>query len=255
MIYSAISKNPKIPFHTIFSVSDDRLDITFAKTADEKTEQPQLIEQGGEKVALEIMNHFEIGLSEFWTAQDWKDACIWGIGIIPFSKLHVYNMLADSFAARRPLSKNVLFIPVMTTMKIVVPFTEATFGDMDFFIERPDASSLLIAEGVTELDYAAFAACRDASLPRVVMEGPDSVPQDGYADISAKVFHKGSPLEHPMDVEVESVNGYLPKTRLRVTGSGSFKVGALGLERGDTIKIKAGFRYLGATSEKIITVA
>ncbi|MDE7065719.1 MAG: hypothetical protein K2O70_09680 [Desulfovibrionaceae bacterium] len=254
MIYSAVSPNPKMPFHTIIGISDAVLDLTFARNADAATDEPQIIRHGGREVAVEILNNFKIHLEELRTAQDWKDACLWGIGIVPFSRVHIYNMLADSFAARRPLSKNIVFIPTMTTVKMVVPFTEAAFTDMDFFVERPDAASFVMAAAVTELEFPAFVERRNACLPYVVMEGPDTVARDGYAAFTATVFRDGAVLEHPMDVELENVNGYLPKTRVRVFGQGTFRVGAPGLEPGETIKIKAGFRFLGATSEKIVTV-
>jgi hypothetical protein len=37
-------------------------------------------------------------------------------------------------------------------------------------------------------------------------------------------------------------------------GRGSFKIQALGLDPGDNIKIKAGFRYYAAVAEKIVEV-
>lgn len=51
-------------------------------------------------------------------------------------------------------------------------------------------------------------------------------------------------------VYLEAVNGYLPKTRVvPVDGSAVFKYRALGLEKGDTMRVKAGFHRFTGMSE------
>lgn len=54
-----------------------------------------------------------------------------------------------------------------------------------------------------------------------------------------------TPYQHAAEVYLEAVNGYLPKNRIMLdeNGHATFKAMSLGLEPGDTMRIKAGFRY------------
>jgi hypothetical protein len=73
----------------------------------------------------------------------------------------------------------------------------------------------------------------------VSVQDGDGVLQD---DVTATVY-------------LEALSGYLPKTRLSVTGQATFRVIALGLDAGDSIRIKAGFRHFPGATEKTITAA
>ena len=63
-------------------------------------------------------------------------------------------------------------------------------------------------------------------------------------------------VEKRIEIHVEATAGYLPHRRVsQVNGSGTFALHALGLSRGDQIKVKAGFWNFTGAAEKIVLVA
>jgi len=80
---------------------------------------------------------------------------------------------------------------------------------------------------------------------------------DGYAPIVLKLTNPaGAALtQADADLYLEGTGGYLPRARIRITdGQGTAKVGALGLEAGDSFKVKIGFRFFSGAAETIARV-
>ena len=90
----------------------------------------------------------------------------------------------------------------------------------------------------------------DEFVPEITITGADSVSADGYASVTV-TLEKG----HDTELYLESVNGYLPKSRVTTSGlSATVKIGALGLDAGDTVKLKVGFKRFSGRGEKVINV-
>lgn len=70
---------------------------------------------------------------------------------------------------------------------------------------------------------------------------------DQFVTIKAQLIREwyGDDVHHVAELELEAVNGYLPKNRIQLdeNGCGTFRFYALHLEPGDTMRVKAGFRY------------
>jgi hypothetical protein len=66
----------------------------------------------------------------------------------------------------------------------------------------------------------------------------------------------GDEIHSPAEIYLECVNGYLPKTRIRLdeNGHGTFRFISLGLEKGDIMKVKAGFRFMTNSAEADIAI-
>ncbi len=199
---------------------------------------------------------YKLALEDLWGKQDWKDACFWGIGSNGFMQPYfLFNALADSFPTRRNIMDSRAFMPVVSLVKFAAPFTEAGFEDMTFFALRPHPDSLIISNLETmEVAHSEYFAKIWEALPSLEIEGPEEVASEMAVTLSVRAKYQGEPLEHPLDVELEHVNGYLPKTRVRLNGVARFNVMALGLAAGEKIKIKAGFRYAGSLAEKTLRV-
>lgn len=66
----------------------------------------------------------------------------------------------------------------------------------------------------------------------------------------------GSTINHATDIYLEHTGGYLPSQRVSITnGTGSFKVGALGMTSGDEFRVKIGFRNYHGLADVNYTVA
>jgi len=90
-----------------------------------------------------------------------------------------------------------------------------------------------------------------------VTSGGGSIDADGYDTVNFKmVDNDGSTINHATTVHLEHTGGYLPHQRIDITdGTGSFKVGALGMTSGDVFKVKIGFRNYTGVADVEYTVA
>ena len=200
-----------------------------------------------------------VSLEELRARQEWKDRSVWSVLLesngIHMTPVGIVNKDAESMPIRRSpgITSRVYGTPMLFDM--MVPFADADFNDISFiFYVGKDfiLSSNVAFEEVNSLEEAM--ALRDTFLPALTMDGPASVRAGGSTTLSISSFWKGAPCTRPLTVELESVNGYLPKTRLTFTGQASFPVMALGLAAGDSMRIKAGFRYRASVDEKTLEV-
>lgn len=97
-----------------------------------------------------------------------------------------------------------------------------------------------------------------SSLPSIsITSGGGSIDADGYDTVGFDVVDSGgNKLSSNGDIYLEHTGGYLPMNRVATTnGSGSFKVGALGMTSGDSFKVKVGFRNYSGLVDVNYTVA
>lgn len=93
--------------------------------------------------------------------------------------------------------------------------------------------------------------------PRISVGGPATIPAGGTLDLPVEL--RWSDGAQVLDVETvlfaEAVSGYLPKPRVAMAGGeGNLRVMALGLDPGDRIRVKLGFRNWRGASDKILAV-
>jgi hypothetical protein len=91
----------------------------------------------------------------------------------------------------------------------------------------------------------------DEFVPEITMVAdPVSVSAGGFTTVTLTLEHG-----HDTTVYLEAVSGYLPQTRVTTSGlTATFKVGALGMEAGEEIRIKAGFKYFTGRGDIVIPV-
>lgn len=92
-------------------------------------------------------------------------------------------------------------------------------------------------------------------LPEFAMTAPATVGQNDYATLSIALQRGGAAIAYSGEVVVEPVAGYAPKRRVSiVNGTGTFKVGALGLDVGDEVRVKVGTRTVTGLADASIPV-
>ena len=101
-----------------------------------------------------------------------------------------------------------------------------------------DLSSLTINETVEDLRYRAF--------PVIGIDGPSTVSPGDSVSLSVTQAIPGAVIY------LQTTAGVLNKSRL--SSSGTVQITAQGLDSGDQIKIKAGYRHWTGDAEHIITV-
>lgn len=94
--------------------------------------------------------------------------------------------------------------------------------------------------------------------PVLGLSGPDTLPAEGSGEYALTLTdpESGAPLIDPSPIAwLEATAGYLPKRRVAIAGgTAAFRLAALGLEAGDRIKLKAGWRFHSGLAEKEIAI-
>ena len=89
------------------------------------------------------------------------------------------------------------------------------------------------------------------------MTGPETMEPDGTAEFSVQATdYYGDPIiVNYGGFELEAVDGYVPHRRLRlVDGVGKFKAIALGLQSGETMRIKLNMKYRTGLAQWVVKV-
>ncbi len=201
---------------------------------------------------LYVNNEFAVQLEDFRKAANLTDGSIFAIMCDRAQGYFcgVHNRLALSLDSRETFSDQVQSCAWRPMLNIHVPFAEATFNDMGLFAAIAK-EQCLISTGATFVQstrtYTRYDLCDDRDLPKIVLESDtNTIPADGSVlfRVTALDPDDGTLMDYPLDIYLDANEGYLPKRKLRCNGSEVCKLYALGLSTGDTIRIKAGFRYL-----------
>ena len=139
------------------------------------------------------------------------------------------------------------------------PFTDTTFTDCSYTIKYNKGYGFSTnLDGWTSGSGYNYVTELGEALPSFnVTSGGGSIDADGYDTVNFQmVDSNGNIINHATDVYLENTGGYLPQHRVSITnGTGSFKVGALGMTSGDTFKVKIGFRSYTGLADVTYTVA
>tara|TARA_B110000495_G_scaffold90915_1_gene78547 strand:+ start:3887 stop:4969 length:1083 start_codon:yes stop_codon:yes gene_type:complete len=139
------------------------------------------------------------------------------------------------------------------------PFTDTNFTDCSLSFKYNKGYGFSTnTTGWTVGDGYNYLTDMDSALPSMtVTSGGGSIDADGYGTVEFKMVDSdGATIDHATDIYLECTGGYLPKNRVSITGgTGSFKVGALGMESGDEFKVKIGFRMYTGLADVVFTVA
>jgi hypothetical protein len=141
-------------------------------------------------------------------------------------------------------------------IKLCVPYRDAPLREWGLHVNTHPDWPLVVAGGEAVLgsDFYDFTA---TIYPRVVAPEIVEVAAEGDVAIPLRLTNPAGEIlaQADADLYLECTGGYLPKTRIRVTdGLGVAKLRALGLEAGDSVKVKIGFRFFSGAAETIVRV-
>lgn len=199
-------------------------------------------------------------LDELSANSEWQDRSVWtGSGrflpdlLLPPTK-HTklwHNVTAETFNSKvRPTNH---FMRVQRTSPLdlgafllYVPFKDSTFDECNMHILSmiEGIPHLFNGEPIPEGETDPMEA-QKAIMPRLTLSGPDTVKADDKAVLDIELVDAaGNLIERDVEVYLEAVSGYLPTKRVQlVKGKGQARVVALGLDAGEAIRVKAGFRF------------
>jgi hypothetical protein len=214
------------------------------------------ITQDSLSVSMNGGTPFAITLSEWRQIQEWRDSCVWSVVFTEYGEpLFLVNTTAESLSARRQQNMNWWMLGRRVGIRLIVPHKGADFNAIAALVFLKTGESLESNKTFTEIPQSEMESVIYQFLPTLEIVGSDTIASGGMEEYTVNVTLNGQSFEQPIDVYLETVNGYLPKTVLRVLGGQhTFKVHAFGLDPGDNLKVKAGFRYYVGKANKMIGV-
>ena len=147
---------------------------------------------------------------------------------------------------------------VNCALQIYVPFGSCDFSNCSFSLAlHPDFGVIGNMDPGAEVTFADVLKGASRAFPKLAISGPTEVAIDGSALLTLSLKTSSGTLikDASPQVYLEQTAGYMPKCRVvPQDGKAQFKVMALGLDVGDTIRVKAGFRHYGGLAEHTLQV-
>jgi len=147
---------------------------------------------------------------------------------------------------------------VNCALQVYVPFGSCDFSNCSFSIaHHPDYGMIGNLDPGAKVTFAEVLKGASRAFPKLAISGPAEVAPDGSALLTVSLKTSSGTLirDASPQVYLEQTAGYLPKRRVvPQDGNAQFKVSALGLEVGDSIRVKAGFRHYAGLAEHTLQV-
>jgi hypothetical protein len=196
----------------------------------------------------------EYTLARFKGRSEFKAVTAWDLRSRDADIIDWHNQSARTLSERISSDLALRLDAENALLHLYVPFTDSDFLGMSYKIVLLSPQSRIISNlSFTELTPEQHLSAM-VFFPSLELSGPDEMSPDSVAEFTCSPFYEGKPTTRGLQAELESINGYLPRTRLDLDGPKTFRAYSLGLEPGDGIKIKAGFRYRPAIAEKIVRI-
>lgn len=168
------------------------------------------------------------------------------------------NMTLESVVGRYKSSAVFAQRSANVVLTICQPYADSPLNDCTMFLRLPVQGNALHHNlgQVQSMDPTMWG---DVSVwPRIRLSGPATLLRDQQATVEVETWH---PTEDRVDERangvlfLEDVEGYTPNRRVQMRdGRGSFRVAALGLQVGERVRVKIGWRYWPGVSEYIAAV-
>ena len=143
-----------------------------------------------------------------------------------------------------------------------IPFADSTFNECFLTLNLQTSLGGYVIEGlnvqdILSLGYETHEITREMVFPSVQVSPPDVARLDSPIEFSVQIVDGvGNSLTNDAEVYFEAINGYLPKARKRTNqGTAVISVLPLGLEVGDTVRLKAGFKFYPALDDAQVVIS
>lgn len=153
-----------------------------------------------------------------------------------------------------------------SALTAMLPFADADFSRAILYAKMNPACGLVhdfpapkvVSPDGIALDGLDTIAAGDWAWPRLHLSGPAQLAAGAFADYTISLHDGSSGFaldESGMRVELEASIGYLAHRIVQLQqGMAIVALGALGLKPGDSVKLKAGWRYFPGLAEKEIAI-
>lgn len=194
-------------------------------------------------------------------AGEWVDRSNWLFPITGDQPQSPINVNLETYRSKSRSPRYLMQKGMNCALQMIVPFTSRALKDCTYSLcyneEHGFASNIKKWAEVTFVDVTQN-GYNFKFYPILKIAGDKTVEKDGTVTLNLTLTTpEGESLPgETSEAYIESISGYLPKTRVQVKGGTKtpFKVMALGLDAGDEIRVKVGFRHYTGVAEHTLTV-
>jgi hypothetical protein len=201
-----------------------------------------------------------LNFAELASRADWGDFNLYALRFNPLVDAvlrrtpGVVNVFAQSLAGRRPLSELARDLTSSLLAQVFVPHAGVKSFDecQILFVTTSDVTA-----NVSLTEIAAGSGDWRKQFTGLSVTGPKTMASGDTAEIDVQLTDgSGNALALPVTIDIEATAGYINKRRVTLdsSGKGSFKVRADLLDSGDSIKVKAGYRYYSGLASLVVGV-
>lgn len=208
--------------------------------------------------AYGLIHTLRFDCSDLQGNAQWGDVASWHIYKADLGPLFIENLHANTYASKASSGMYANAMSRLPVAVLFVPWASSTLDDVSVFLQLGDGSNVIVGEG---LELSAFegsaATWRAQQMPSVSLSGPDQLAANDTGLFTVVVSRDGG-IDSACNAEVciETTGGYLPMQRTRAAaGQAAFRLQTLGLEPGESIKLKVGFRNYSALANKTVHIA
>jgi hypothetical protein len=166
-----------------------------------------------------------------------------------------YNHFTESTSVKGPVGRD---SRLRDGQPIILMYSDTAGAPLEqWTLIYVDSPPFLLADNtVGEFEIADDDFFAESLLPSVSLNSAAQVAPDGVITVNVSLSRDGSLINYTGKLTVEAVSGYVPNTRVAITGgSGAFKVMALGLTAGETLRVKVGSKNITGMAEISVPVA
>lgn len=271
MNYHFYSTNDKAFRSNVYlKIYEENVEITFFRRLDQENEQDiqeaeykkfsivdgDILHSSLQGTEIRILGTSNLKLNGITTRQEWKDASIWSVLINDnYDFITTFNKVAESLPSRRSSNITANLFQTFYPIDFVVSHKSVSFLEMSWFVyTSPGFYVLSNVNFETIDDISVCNVYKQQELPKLKIISPSTIKYNEVSQFDIEVYYKDKLFDKPIEVFIRNINGYLPKTKEIITGKASFPVYAFLLKSGDTITIKADFRFVVTSDEVTIEV-
>lgn len=194
-------------------------------------------------------------------AGEWVDRSNWLFLLDGEKPLPPINLNAETHRTKQRSPRYLEQNKLNCALQMIVPFASRALTDCSFSLcynADHGFASNLVTWDEADLIEVTKNGYNFKWYPVFELTGPKTIKADGTAYLTLKLrTPDGETLPgESTEAYFETVSGYLPKTRVPISGEGEVKIKAmaLGLEAGDEMRVKVGFRHYTGVSEHTLQV-
>lgn len=179
------------------------------------------------------------------------------------------NLTQDHFVTKKPfrlyyIENDMKNNNVTGRFAIIVPFKDSSDYSLVFYRNHEEHPILIDGSPISTSNKIEFSSAaeiisikiKDNLLNGMQLMVPSTAAVGEVVDCEVKILKNGVPITNAnCEVYLENIGGSLPMSRIQVyNGVGSFKLDTVGAISGQTIRVKAGWKYWSGEAEAIINV-